>query len=176
MPQQAATDPPQHLVAPRGQLDYYDRQSVVLDRPITPIQAWNMVRAQRRPVLGLAFRIRDAISARFGVRRIGGFTAMPMTEIREGARLDFFRVEHAAPDLVVLTERDRHLDVMICLTCKGAVLTVTASVVTHNRYGRAYMRVVGPAHRLIVRGMLRRMRRDIAASPGSGISGGALAG
>ncbi|WP_374638002.1 DUF2867 domain-containing protein [Paracoccus sp. (in: a-proteobacteria)] len=157
-----ADPPPQLLAAPEA-LDFHDRQAVTLSRPVTPLQAWNMVRSQPRPVLRLAFRIRDAISARFGVRRIGGFTLQPVAHVRAGDMLDFFLVEHAAPDMLVLTARDRHLDVMICISTRGAELAITASVVTHNRFGRAYMRVVGPAHRLIVRGMLRRLRRQMGA-------------
>ncbi len=109
------------------------------------------------PLLDLAFRIRDAVSARFGVRRIGGLGTTPSDGVRVGERLDFFLVEHVAPDLLVLTERDRHLDVMTCISTQGAELTITSSVVTHNLFGRAYMVVVGPAHRLIVRAMLRRL-------------------
>lgn len=156
-------DPPQQLLAAPEALDFHDRQMVSLPVAITPLQAWNMIRSQPQPVLRLAFRIRDAISARFGVRRIDGFTVQPVTEVRTGDMLDFFLVEHAAPDMLVLTARDRHLDVMTCISTRGPELAVTASVVTHNRFGRAYMLVVGPAHRLIVRGMLRRLRRRIGA-------------
>ncbi len=147
------------LLAPPGRLNYLDRQAVLLTAPITPLEAWNRIRSQPLPLLGLAFRIRDAVSARFGVRRIGGLGKAPSDSVRAGQRLDFFLVEHAAPDLLVLTERDRHLDVMTCISTRGAALAITSSVVTHNRFGRAYMLVVGPAHRLIVRAMLRRLMR-----------------
>jgi hypothetical protein len=39
-------------------------------------------------------------------------------------------VECSAHDCLVLTERDRHLNVMICLPVTGRALTVTSSVVT----------------------------------------------
>lgn len=109
--------------------------------------------------MNLAFRIRDAISARFGVARIGGFSGARVTEVRPGDRLDFFLVEGISDRQLVLTARDRHLDVMISTDMEGARVTVTASVVTHNAFGRAYMIPVAPAHRLIVWLMLRRLRR-----------------
>lgn len=145
------------LVAPPEQLDFLDRQTVLLPAPITVLEAWNRIRSQPLPLLDLAFRIRDAVSARFGVRRIGGLGTAPSDGVRVGERLDFFLVEHAGADLLVLTERDRHLDVMTCISTQGVKLTITSSVVTHNLFGRAYMVVVGPAHRLIVRAMLRRL-------------------
>lgn len=149
------------LVAPEGQLDFRHEASVDLPLALTPLQAWTRIMADPLPGLGLAFRLRDAISARFGVRRIGGFSGRPVTQVQPGDRLDFFAVEAVAPDLLTLTARDRHLDVMVCVTTRERRLSVTASVVTHNAFGRAYMLPVAPAHRLIVRAMLRRLRRNL---------------
>ena len=115
------------------------------------------------PLLGTAFRLRDAIAARFGVRRIGGFSTGAVGQPQVGDMLDFFVVERSDPDALTLTDRDRHLDVMIAVVSHGCDFSITASVITHNRFGRVYMWPVGPVHRLIVRAMLRRLRRDIAA-------------
>ncbi|MDR0808183.1 MAG: DUF2867 domain-containing protein [Gemmobacter sp.] len=145
------------LVAPRERLAFLDSQSVELPRAMTPLEAWNAIMAHPLPGLALAFRLRDAISARFGVKRIGGFTRRVAERVEPGDRLDFFLVEEAAPDRLVLTERDRHLDVMTCVTVEGRRLAITSSVVVHNRFGKAYMLPVAPAHRLIVRLMLRRL-------------------
>ncbi len=144
-----------------GRLDFYDRAELTLPEPISALEVWNRIMARPQPVMALAFRIRDAISARFGVRRIGGFSGIPRTEVAVGDRLDFFLVERAGPDLLVLTERDRHLDVMTCISTAGRQVAITSSVITHNLFGRLYMIPVGPAHRLIVRRMLRRL----AAAP-----------
>lgn len=112
-------------------------------------------------LIHLAFRTRDAISTLFGVKRIGGFSGRRVEAVQVGDRLDFFLVEHVTPDMLVLTERDRHLDVMICLTVTERLLTVTASVVTHNAFGRVYMVPVGLAHKLIVSRKLRRLERRV---------------
>ncbi len=146
------------LVAPRDQLAYLDSQSVALAEPLTALQAWQKIMATPLPGLGLAFRIRDAISARFGVARIGGFSGKPVTNLRVGDHLDFFLVEQISDDALVLTARDSHLDVMISVTSDGNRLAITASVITHNWFGRAYMLPVAPAHKLIVWAMLRRLR------------------
>lgn len=151
------------LVAPRDRLAYHDRQSVLLPRPLTPVEAWNRIMAAPLPGMGLAFRLRDAISARFGVARIGGFSGRAAAPPQVGDRLDFFLVESVAPDQLVLTARDRHLDVMISVDTRGSWLSITASVVTHNRFGRVYMAPVAPAHRLIVWLMLKRLVRGLRA-------------
>lgn len=158
-----------HTLRAPSELDYYDTRSVPLPADITALDAWNIMTGEPGPFLRQAFRIRDAISSMFGVKRIGGFSGTRRETVQPGDRLDFFLVEHSAPDMLVLTERDRHLDVMICLSIAERVLTITASVVTHNTYGRLYMLPVGPAHKLIVNHHLKRLRRkleDRAATPG----------
>jgi hypothetical protein len=158
-----------HTLRAPSELDYYDTRSVPLPADITALEAWNVMTGEPGPFLRQAFRIRDGISSMFGVKRIGGFSGTRRETVQVGDRLDFFLVEHSAPDMLVLTERDRHLDVMICLSIAERVLTITASVVTHNTYGRLYMLPVGPAHKLIVNHHLKRLRRKLeerAATPG----------
>jgi hypothetical protein len=149
-------------LGPVASLDYYDRRSVTLPMAVTPLEAWNLIMADPQPGLALAFRVRDAISALFGVRRIGGFSGRARASVEVGETLDFFTVEGVGPDRLVLTARDRHLDVMTCVSSAGTRLAVTSSVVTHNLFGRAYMVPVGIAHRLIVNRMLRRLKRRLA--------------
>jgi hypothetical protein len=150
------------LIAAPDRLAFFDSQSIALPRPITALEGWNLQMARPLPFMALAFRIRDAISARFGVKRIGGFSGARAMAVVPGDHLDFFLVERADPQVLTLTERDRHLDVMTCITTTGGRLAITSSVVTHNWFGRAYMLPVGPAHRLIVRLMLRRLAQDLA--------------
>lgn len=69
---------------------------------------------------------------------------------------------------MTLTARDRHLDVMICIEIEGCTLSITASVVTHNLFGRLYMIPVTPAHRLIVWLMLRRLLLPTARNSRAG--------
>lgn len=80
-----------------------------------------------------------------------------------GEKLDFFLVEHTEPNLLLLTERDSHLDVMIAIATQGPYVTITASVVTHNLFGRLYMLPADPAHHIIVPAMLRRLKRALSA-------------
>lgn len=152
--------PPPHaqLVAAPARLVYLDCQGVALPRLMTPLQAWRAIMAQPLPGLKTAFRIRDAISARFGVAKIGGFSGARVENPKVGDHLDFFLVEAIHDDMMTLTARDKHLDVMICVTTDAGRLAITASVITHNWFGRAYMLPVGPAHKLIVWAMLRRLK------------------
>ena len=150
-----------HTLRPLPELDYHDSRSVLLPVQITALQAWNLMTAGQGPLMRLAFRTRDGISSLFGVKRIGGFSGTRREAVQAGDYLDFFLVEHSAPEVLVLTERDRHLDVMTCVSMADRVLTITSSVVTHNTFGRLYMLPVGPAHKLIVNSYLKRLKRKL---------------
>ena len=150
------------VLAPLNELDYFDSQSVKLDKDVTPLQAWNLIMEDRQPLLKIAFQIRDAISTRFGVKRIGGFSGPAGDRVSVGDYLDFFLVEYQDDTVLVLTDRDRHLTNMTCIASNGPHLSVSSSVAVHNFYGRIYMFPVGIAHKFIVKGMLRRLQRKLA--------------
>lgn len=154
-----------HILAPSKDLDFYDRRSVDLGPDaahLTALQAWSLAMSKPLPFLKTAFKIRDAIAARFGVKHIGGFSNAPVTQVDVGEHLDFFLVEHITPERLTLTERDTHLDVMTCVTCHEGRMTITSSVRTHNWFGKAYMVPVAPAHKFIVNLTLKRLKRTVA--------------
>ena len=151
------------ILAALEDLDYFDSQVVSVSRDILPLDAWNLVMEDPQPLLRLAFRVRDGISKLFGVKSIGGFSNARKDSVQVGNYLDFFLVEHSDETALVLTERDRHLDVMTCLSSVGNTVSITSSVTVHNLYGRAYMLPVGIAHKFIVRNMLRRLQRKVAS-------------
>lgn len=147
-------------LAPAADLDFFDSQTVHLTKAIRPLEAWGMIMSRPSPALKLAFRVRDAISTKFGVKKIGGFSDAAPDRVEVGQNIDFFVVEHTSEDVLTLSARDKHLDVLTCVSRVGKGLTITSSVKTHNAFGRAYMLPVGPAHKLIVRSFLRRLRNQ----------------
>ncbi|MBB5516845.1 hypothetical protein FHS89_002887 [Rubricella aquisinus] len=145
------------LVGPEDALDFCDCHRIALAAPITSIAAWDRMTRGPAPLLKAAFWLRDTISAPFGVRKSGGFAGRRGADPRVGEMLDFFLIERLEDDILSLTARDSHLDVMACLTLTGTEAAITTSVITHNRFGRAYMLPVGIAHPFVVRAMLRRL-------------------
>jgi hypothetical protein len=114
------------ILQPLSELYYFDRQEVSLPRKMTALAAWNTIMSEPQTFLKFAFRIRDAVSSAFGVTRIGGFSGKPIKFVSVGQHLDFFLVEHADDECLVLTERDRHLDVMTCISTHERTLSVTS--------------------------------------------------
>ncbi|MCB2129920.1 MAG: DUF2867 domain-containing protein [Rhodobacteraceae bacterium] len=151
------------VLGPASSLDYFDSQTVALPREVTPLEIWNLTMKDPRPVLRFAFSVRDAISTLFGVKPIRGFSGKTAQSATVGDHLDFFLIEHADDTSLTLTARDRHLDVMTCISTDGPTATVTSSVKVHNCFGHVYMMPVGIAHRWIVRSMFKRLQRRLAA-------------
>lgn len=145
-------------LAPANDLDFLHILTVRSAEPMTALGAWNRITAEPPPGLGLAFRLRDALSAPFGVKRIGGFSGRAREQVQAGDRLDFFLVEQATNTALVLTARDRHLDAMTSVAVSGRDVTVTTSVKIHTLFGRAYMIPVGLAHPMIVRVTMARLK------------------
>ncbi|WP_412481491.1 DUF2867 domain-containing protein [Pseudomonas asiatica] len=118
----------------------------------------------RGPSRHKPFRIRDVISRRFNVAEIQGFSLCSPESVREvGERLDFFTVEDISDQQLVLTSRDTHLAVMVCMDvstgeCGFPQLNVTTSVKCFNTFGRLYMVPVGWVHGVIVRRMLSNLQ------------------
>jgi hypothetical protein len=152
------------LIADRGELDFFHSATITTDSVQTAFDAYCVMTADIPALLQLAFWLRDRVSGAFGVKGIGGFEKRrSVLAPKVGEMLDFFSVEENSPGRLVLTSRDRHLAVMVCLDLQvrgntkfSKCLRVTASVVTHNRFGRLYMLPVAPAHRLIISWMLKK--------------------
>ena len=82
---------------------------------------------------------------------------------RVGDRVGIFRIRHLSDTEVVMGQDDKHLDVQVSLhkyaPAGQAPMVVVSSVVhIHNALGHAYMAVVKPFHRRIVRAMLGRLQ------------------
>jgi hypothetical protein len=150
-----------HILLPKDELHYFDTQSVQLLNAISPLDAWNRIMSKPMPLLNFAFAVRDGISSLFGVKRIRGFSGQNQQLVKEGDYLDFFLVEYISNQVLTLTERDRHLDVMTCVTSSDGLVSITSSVSVHNFFGHAYMLPVGIAHRFIVRKMLNQLKAEI---------------
>jgi hypothetical protein len=105
--------------------------------------------------------LRDAIVARFGIR-----TAKQM-EARSGERIGIFRIFAVSDDEIIVGEDDSHLDFRLSVlrnrdAGRHGSVTVASVVHCHNWVGRAYILLIRPFHKLIVRSSLRRLQLAMA--------------
>jgi Protein of unknown function (DUF2867) len=99
--------------------------------------------------------LRHALVAPFGLKTSGA------GEKSAGGLIGIFPVLSETPDRLVAGFDDYHLDfrVVVDVTASGQRQQVTATTLvrTHNWLGRAYLAIILPFHRLVVRTLLRQV-------------------
>ena len=127
----------------------------VLARFIFSVQPW---------WIGALTNLRDAIVGGFGLKTARHLATLSSNDA--APRISIFKVFGASESEVVLGENDRHLDFRVSILCTplpppdtGNQLTLATVVHCHNRLGRAYLSVIAPFHRQVVKASLRRAAR-----------------
>ncbi|MGC1549427.1 MAG: DUF2867 domain-containing protein [Rhodanobacter sp.] len=112
------------------------------------------------PWVKMLLRLRDVAVASFGVKT----STHIRDEVRSGAtgHIDFFRILQQSERELIVGEDDKHLDFKASLLVRPTrngqdrELVATTVAMCHNRFGRAYIALIAPFHRLVVRSNLRR--------------------
>ncbi len=82
-------------------------------------------------------------------------------------RIHIFKIYETRTHEIVLGENDKHLDFRLSVlrqppatgTGDAPYLVLSTVVHCHNRLGRAYIMLIAPFHRLVVKSSLRRAAR-----------------
>jgi Protein of unknown function (DUF2867) len=105
--------------------------------------------------IDVLLRLRNILVTPFGLKTSGEGAPAP------GGLIGLFPVVSETPERLVAGFDDRHLDFRIVVDVAGATtarqVTSTTLVRTHNVLGRAYLTLVMPFHKLVVRGMMGRL-------------------
>jgi hypothetical protein len=151
-----AVEPDARSAALLAGAQFIDAYSIAIDDAALDARhaAEKMLTRQPRWTRAL-MTLRDLIVAPFGLKTAG--TARRASTNRVG----FFPVLNETPQRIVAGLNDSHLDFRLVVDVAdvgaGRRVTATTVVLTHNRLGRAYLAVILPFHRLIVRSMLRQV-------------------
>ncbi len=150
--------------------DFWDAYAAPDPAPAaSALQAWLDLAARTPRWTRRLMALRNRLVRLVGLRDLGqldgGLPAGHATaaRYRVGDRVGIFTIRHLDAHEVMMGQDDKHLDVQVSL-CKreqdGRPVVVLGTVVhVHNTLGHAYMAVVKPFHRRIVRAMLARLPR-----------------
>ena len=104
-------------------------------------------------------KMRDMIVACFGLKTGKHLATLPN-------RVGFFKVYNTTQNEIILGEDDKHLDFRISILHSAEAqpngshqLVVTSVVHCHNLLGRAYIFIIAPFHRMVVKASLLRAAR-----------------
>ncbi|MBB4841633.1 hypothetical protein HNP55_000128 [Paucibacter oligotrophus] len=164
--------PPQSRIAAElPGADFHDCYELPDPQPQAPaLQNWLQLMARTPAWMEWLMRMRNRAVGLVGLKNLGGLGGIdlnrPLDSYRVGQTVGIFQLHSLSEDEVVWQDDDRHLRVQVSLS-KGLregqpVLRLATVVHIHNRLGRVYMAVVGPAHRCIVPLMLGQVTRPQA--------------
>lgn len=144
-----------------GNADFADAFSVDL-----PATACNDAESLARHIftgqpkwIAVLLGVRDIAVWPFGLKR-----AVDLKAAKDD-RISIFRVFERHEDEIILGEDDRHLDFRVSVLVQPAAddlpqrLTVTTLVFYNRLLGRAYLALIAPFHRLVVRASLDRAQK-----------------
>ncbi|NRR32898.1 DUF2867 domain-containing protein [Oxalobacteraceae bacterium] len=134
-----------------------------------PEQLARFIFGNQPPWVSVLLRIRDALVSLFGLKTTSQLGRA------SGQRVGFFRIYATSAREIILGEDDSHLDFRASLLVQPAggaadganvganlgepLLVLTTVVNCHNWLGRAYITIIAPFHRMVVRANLRRGAR-----------------
>ncbi|HDY7622125.1 TPA: DUF2867 domain-containing protein [Vibrio vulnificus] len=109
--------------------------------------------------------MRNRIVSMFGLKHLGRFQDTTLEagvdNVKVGDRIGIFTLVSNEEHEIVLEDSDKHLDVRVSflLDVKGDKVIVHATTVVHvhNLFGKAYMFVVAPIHKVIVPSSLKTL-------------------
>ncbi len=114
--------------------------------------------------IGGLTKVRDMIVAGFGLKTAKHLASLASDT--KANRLGIFKIYSTNETEIVLGEDDKHLDFRLSVLCTGdqapessRQLVFSTVVHCHNRLGRAYILVIAPFHRLVVKASLLRAAR-----------------
>jgi len=114
--------------------------------------------------IGKLTKLRDVIVAGFGLKTTGELANLGKTE--QAQRLGIFRIYDTSENEILVGEDDKHLDFRLSVLCmgkpapeSGGELILSTVVHCHNLLGHAYLFVIAPFHRMVVKASLRRAAR-----------------
>ena len=146
--------------------DYADAYSIELPDGVSthPETLARFIFGLRSPVTSVLLGVRDALVGGLGLKTAKH--ALCLAAESKAERINIFRIYSAGQTEILLGEDDKHLDFRVSVLCSAPQarhgqhrLTLSTVVHCHNRFGRAYIRVIAPFHRMIVRSSLRRAAR-----------------
>ena len=154
------------LAAVYGQADFADAFSVDLPQNDTHDAASlaEHIFAQQPRWIATLLSARDTLVRPFGLKRAVDLLSA------DGDRLNIFRVYERHDDEIILGEDDAHLDFRLSVLIRPAAqghprrLILTTLVFYNRLLGRAYISLIAPFHRMVVRASLRSARSVESAS------------
>ncbi|WP_116140249.1 DUF2867 domain-containing protein [Trinickia diaoshuihuensis] len=159
--EEAGLPPASHLMSSYGRADFADAFSIELPQAAShdaEFIARHIFDHQPQWIAAL-LKLRDLLVRPFGLKRAADLWAAG------GDRVNIFRVFGRYPNEIVLGEDDTHLNFRVSVLVlppsdeRPRRVIVTTLVFYNRLLGRAYIALIAPFHRMVVRGSLHQAQK-----------------
>lgn len=131
------------------------------DTSLDPEVLARFIFAHQPAWIGMLTKLRDMIVAGFGLKTTKELASL--CNSANAQRVGIFKIDSISRNEIVVGEDDKHLDFRVSILCAGEPaseaghqLTLSTVVHCHNLLGHAYLFVIAPFHRMVVKASLRR--------------------
>lgn len=101
--------------------------------------------------------IRNRLVSAIGLKTVANSTKSEATILLEGSEMGIFEIYHVGDNEVIAGEKDKHLDFIVSVWKQEDKVTVSTLVKYHNLFGKIYMILISPLHKLIVKHIMRKL-------------------
>lgn len=163
------TLPDDSLIKELGYNDHSDCIGVVLGR--TDINIDDIVNCFFTASPGfvtILMKLRDFIVGFIGLKT-GNYTRRKKVRFEPGKEIGLFKMFQKNNQEAIIGTDDKHLNFRVSLYVKPTEATteILISTVVHfnNVWGRIYMTIVSPFHKVVVRGMIKKIHKTLMGLP-----------
>lgn len=136
----------------------------------TALDVYLRLASEVLPWIEHLMQARNQLASRLGLKHLGRFrdVSLHAEEYRLGDKVGIFKLVSNEPHEVVLEDNDKHLKVRVSFmielsasepTQKSAVVHANTVVHVHNLFGKIYMGLVTPIHKIIVPSTLNSLTK-----------------
>ncbi len=144
-----------------SKIDFHDTFSVSLATADMPIEEIFLAVFSHTPAwIENLLKLRNAIVGVFGLKTEGNDQEVTIENVRIGESRGLFKIYDITDQEVIAGEDDKHLNFRVSVLKQNDKLFTSTFVQYNNLFGKMYMTIIMPFHKLIVKAMLRSAVRN----------------
>jgi hypothetical protein len=113
-------------------------------------------------------KLRDMIVGSMGLKT-GDYTKREKVVFEKGKDMGLFKMFEKNDHEAIIGADDKHLNFRVSLYVNSEINTteilISTMVVFNNRWGKIYMGIVSPFHKVVVKSMIKHMQKSLTALP-----------
>ena len=142
-------------------IDFQDAYSVALSNSNISIENiyLNIFAHSPKWVDGL-LQLRNNIVGLFGLDTYKNSPEISTNNLKIGSKTGIFRIYAISDNEIIAGEDDKHLDFRVSILKQNEKVIISTLVHYNNNFGKAYMSLIMPFHKIVVKAMLKNAMKN----------------